>query len=104
MFDWFSHFFLDLLTKFVVWIYSVFGAGISSFWSKIDLPEPPAWVVAGVAGFVQLIGYVNSLSAWFPVQVLAAVTGWFTILVLIAIAIQVARIVASFASLGGGAT
>ena len=79
-------------------------AAVQKLGAKLDslIPDPPGWVAQAPAMIATVLGYATSLGNWVPVGLFAAVTASVVVCLVAGFAIKVARIVASFVTLGGG--
>lgn len=66
------------------------------------VPPVPAFVTDLIAGIVTVVGYAAAAGMWFPVELLAVCVAVVVAATIAGLAIKVVRIVASFATLGGG--
>lgn len=66
--------------------------------------EPPAWLDDGSTYLAQIWGYGAGLGAWIPWALVSTVFSALMVCLGIALVAHVVRIVASYATLGGGAT
>lgn len=89
---------LWLLNRFVIG----FTATIDGFYSEV--PAPPNWLDDVASVLALLFRGASEMGAWVPVQFAVGVISTVMLVKLIAVVVHVARIVASFATLGGGAT
>lgn len=95
---------MDLFKTIADWIV----AQLHGFWvwlvSQIHVPPPPAWLVdaAGQVGLV--MDYAGQAGHWIPWPVIVTVSLAVLACVVVAFVVQIVRIVASFATLGGGGT
>lgn len=90
------------ITALVNWLLDQFNRAWQWVLDQIVVPPPPQWMVDAAAMVGQLTGQVGQLSHWIPIPVLIGVMAWSAVLVLAAITIRIIRIIASFATLGGG--
>lgn len=86
------------------WIKDQWAAAQDGFWSQIVIPDVPSWVQDLVTWIGTVMDNAAKLGNWIPWPVAAIVAGSVVVCLIAAVVIQVARIVASFVSLGGGAT
>ena len=64
----------------------------------------PAWLTTTLPGWLDTAGsYVQGVSAWFPFDHVPIVLGFVAVALAAAAGIKLARIAASFVTLGGGA-
>lgn len=93
-----------MIEQFVAWLLDQLGKGWQWIVDQIVVPPPPQWITDGAGALAGLAAEVGKFGHWIPIPVLVAVIGWSVILVGAAVTIQVVRIIASFATLGGGGT
>lgn len=67
-----------------------------------EIPPPPAWLVDGVDAVSGVYDYATSLRNWVAVDVFVPIVLAVVACLVVGIGIKVARIVASFLTLGGG--
>ena len=64
--------------------------------------QPPEWLSSSDSKVNDMLDQVGSFGAWLPLQTILAVSASIFACLAIGLAIKVARIVASYATLGGG--
>ena len=84
---------MDWVANLVEWL----GAQLAAM-----VPPPPGWLLSLPAQIQGVTVYVAQAGHWFPVGLLAPVLVVVVACWIAGIAIKVVRIVASFATLGGG--
>lgn len=90
------------ITAFVDWLLGLLRQAWDWIVAQIVVPSPPGWMVDAAAMMGQLTSQVGALSNWVPIPVLVGVLAWGAMLVVAAFTIRIIRIIASFATLGGG--
>ena len=89
-----------MITQLLVGIF----AGIATLVGRL-LPdfEAPAFLTSTLPGLVdEMAAYLAGANAWLPLDQVAVVLGFIAFALGIAVTVKVARIVASFATFGGG--
>lgn len=89
MIDWILEWIVERLEAFGSWLASV-------------VPPVPAWVGDITAGLSEIAQTAALFGAWVPWGLVVIVLGLVVVVIGIAFAIRIARIVASFLTLGGG--
>ena len=95
---------LQWLIELVQWLVNLLTGGISWLVSGIEVPTPSDWIVGSAVVIARLMVPAAKLGYWVPWGLVVSVAGAFVVCLLAALIIQVIRIVASFFTLGGGAT
>lgn len=86
------------------WLLDFFHTAITKFFAVITdaLPDPPAWLTQGT-GFIQtVVSYAGLFDSWVPMSIAGPVVIFVPLALVAGLVIKVARIVASFLTLGGG--
>lgn len=84
------------------WILEWFSAGIAWLGGILTLPSPPSFVT-DLPGYVATASsYLVGTGAWIPWTVVIAVLTVYVTCLVAGLAAKLARIVASFLTLGGG--
>lgn len=78
------------------------GALVSFVTGLLPTMPVPGWVDGASGHLTTILGYGAGLGAWIPWQIAGIVFGSLMIALGISFGIKVARIVASFLTLGGG--
>jgi len=86
----------------VEWFVGVLAGLAEWLLARLPVSEPPGWIAEGVGSITTLFGYMHSVSVWVPVALGGVVVTAVLACLVIGMGIKVARIVASFATLGGG--
>lgn len=93
---------MNFLQPLIDWILGFVRDWWNSLVAQVPVFEMPPWLGSLIDGIGSLLVFVGQLSAWVPVEVL----GWSVSAVLaawaVALVIRIVRIVASFATAGGG--
>lgn len=79
-----------------------FTGFVNFFVGLLPDADAPDWMYTASNGIQNIWGYAAGLSAWIPFQVAATVVSAVLVCVGIGFTIKVARIVASFLTVGGG--
>lgn len=117
MFEWFGAFWQWLLVALgrllampaelagsvLTWLVGILNGGLVQLVSAFPDITLPSWFASGPAAISQLMTMVGQLSYWFPSEMFTPFLVWNGAVLVIALGIRIARIVASFATLGGGA-
>lgn len=90
---------VQLFFEGLKWFFDALIGTIQSF-----IPPPPGWVIDGFDMAGDLWSYVEAFDTWIPIDlamvvVVAVVGAW-----LVGMLIGIARVIASYLTLGGGAT
>lgn len=95
---------LEQVVAFLSWWMGLLNGGVGFLLDGIEIPEPPQWLVDAPAAVAIVMEWAGALGHWIPWPV--AVTVALSVLgcLIAGLVIQAVRIVASFFSLGGGAT
>lgn len=93
---------MNPITMFVEWLQSLLDQAWQWIVDQIVIPPPPQWIVDAASATGQFLSSAGAMSHWVPIPVLIGVTVWAVVLVGAALTIRVIRIIASFATLGGG--
>ena len=88
---------IDALLDFVASVVAKFGEKLASL-----VPPVPAWVNDGAGMISTVLGYATALGNWVPLPVFGVVVAAVVVCLVAGLAIKLARIVASFVTLGGG--
>jgi hypothetical protein len=80
----------------------VLGGLVHAVIGSLPTVPVPDWLSAGSAGVSTIAGYGSGLGVWLPVSLIITVLGALIAAWLTGFVIKVARIVASFLTLGGG--
>lgn len=86
------------------WLIDFLGKAVTKFFAVIAaaLPDPPAWLTQGT-GFIQtVVGYAGMFDSWVPMSIAGPIAIFVPLALVAGLVIKVARIVASFLTLGGG--
>lgn len=86
------------------WLIGFMGKAVTKFFAVITdaLPSPPAWLSQGT-GFIQtVVSYAGMFDSWVPMSIAAPIVIFVPLALVAGLVIKVARIVASFLTLGGG--
>lgn len=68
----------------------------------VTFPEPPDFL-DGLGSNISLIGsYVADTGVWIPWSLLVAIVGFWAVVLVVAYGVKAVRILASFATFGGG--
>lgn len=94
------NFWIDLY----LWLVGIFYGGYQWLLNQIVVPLPPGWFTDGVVAINTLMVEAGKLGHWIPWPIAVIVGLAVTGCVVAALVIQAVRIIASFFSLGGGAT
>lgn len=68
------------------------------------VPAAPSWVSQGVGYVGQVLGFLNGFESWVPVTLGLTVAGIIAATWVVSVTIQLARVIVSYLTLGGGAT
>lgn len=84
------------------WLYGL----LASLWEALCAALPavpvPGWLTGGAATVGEVLGKAAALGNWVPFELAAVVVASVVVCLLAGVAIKVARIVASFMTVGGG--
>jgi hypothetical protein len=88
----------------VDWLLDFLHMAVGKFFSVIRsaIPAPPAWLTQGSDFIHTVMGYVGALDSWVPMSIALPITLFVVVALVAGLVIKVARIVASFLTLGGG--
>lgn len=93
---------------FATWIAGFVGGllhgGLSTLLDALNLPNPPQWLVDGAAMVALVMQWGGKLGHWIPWQLAVAVATTVLAVAFVGLGIVIVRIIASFASAGGGGT
>lgn len=95
---------MEAIRAFVEWLQGLFAGVWDWIVDGIEVPAPPAWLTEASALVGQLMDYAGQLGHWVPWPVAVAVALFVVGCLVAALVIQIVRIIASFATLGGGGT
>lgn len=84
------------------WILDWFAAGIAWLGGLLDVPGPPAFITSIPGYIADASQYLAGTGPWIPWAVIVTVLAAYAVCVVAGVALKVARIVASFMTLGGG--
>lgn len=88
---------IDALLDFIGGIVAKFGAALASL-----VPPVPSWVSQASGMISTVLGYATALGNWVPVGIFGVVVASVVVCLIAGLAIKIARIGASFGTLGGG--
>lgn len=94
---------LQWLISLAQWFLNLLTGGIHFVVAGIVVPTPAEWIIGSAVNVATLMAPAAKLGYWVPWGLVVAVAGTFALCVAAALVIQIVRIVASFASFGGGA-
>ena len=95
-------FFDDLVQGVIGWLVGLLQGGWNWLVGQIPVFEPPTWVSVATDGIGQMMAMVASMDSWVPIGLIVPVLGAVLLSYGVAFSVRVARIIASFATLGGG--
>lgn len=89
-----------LFDRFLDW----FIAAVQKFGAQLQslVPPVPGWVTDGPGMIARLMGYATALGNWVPLPLFAIVVASVVVCLVAGLGIKVARIAASFLTVGGG--
>lgn len=99
----FTTWLMSVVVAVFQWLLDLLGGGLGYLVRMLPDVPVPSWVGDAVAMIISIMGPVTQMSAWIPAEVFIPVLGGVLAVSAVALAIRIARIVASFATLGGGA-
>lgn len=86
----------------VEWFLNLCASLWESLCAALPVVPVPSWVADGSAGVAQIIGMAATFGHWVPLSMFGVVVLGVVTCLVAGVGIKVARIVASFATLGGG--
>lgn len=86
----------------VEWFLSVAAGLWEGLCGSLPAVPVPTWVSGGASSVASVLGTAAQLGNWVPLELFGVVVLAVTVCLLAGLAIKVARIVASFVTLGGG--
>lgn len=84
------------------WIGEFFSALVNFVLGLLPTVSPPSWLTDGSGYLATIWGYGAGLGAWIPWSLVGVVFAAVLVCIGIGFGIKVVRIVASFATIGGG--
>ena len=88
------------------WLYGQFVAVLEGIGQTVAslVPPVPSWIADAIAGVSTVVGKAGTIGTWVPWGIVVASVGLVVLVMIAGLGIQLARIVASFLTLGGGGT
>lgn len=88
------------------WLWSQLVAAMETLGGQLAalVPPVPGWISDSMAAVSQVTVWAGTIGTWVPWAVVGLSVGLVVLVMLAGLAIQLVRIVASFVTLGGGAT
>lgn len=99
---WLTEWVAALVQGVVDWFVGLLQGGWNWLVDQVPTFTPPDWISVAVSGIGTMMGYVASMDSWVPIGLVVPVLGAVLASYGVAIAVRIGRIIASFATLGGG--